>query len=147
MGCRASKDYAAVGTPTKKPVAVSASSKGSGPSDTADATQSKAATPAPSSELYSMLIEAKSDINGDIKGFWPKVIDLCESEPSNVKYVDPTTKSTPLHIACSMIDYDDGTADETSHYSVIAAVRLMIKQHPDGPSIMALYHRKNEGFF
>lgn len=136
MGCQASKDYEAVVSPTKKAAAVAASSKGSLASETAAAKQSKVAAPAPSSNLYSMLIDAKSLSKGDLKSFWPNVIDLSESEPPNVKYVDPTTKSTPLHIACSMIDYDDGTADDASHHSVIAAVRSMIKQHPDGPSMV-----------
>lgn len=78
----------------------------------------------PGSKLLVMLIKARAS-GGNVAQLWPRVIQLCELDPLCSSYHHPQTRSTPLHVACSMVDFDDGTDDTSSIYSVVSAIRVL----------------------
>jgi hypothetical protein len=88
------------------------------------ATTSQAARP--SSKLLALLIKARAS-GGKVDGLWAQVIQMCERDPLSSSFQHPKTKTTPLHVACSMVDFDDGTDDESSIYSVVPAIRALVK--------------------
>ena len=139
MGCQSSKGYQSAeagkgpASPERKGAVSSATESNETVGTKAGPSSPAPASASPSMNLYSTLIDAKSQCKIS-KTFWPSVIDLCESEPLSSKYIDAKSKSTPLHVACALIDYDDGTPDDASKNSIVSAVRLLIQQDPDGAS-------------
>ena len=86
----------------------------------------------PNAKLYQTLIAAQTDADGNATGMWPQVIQMCERDAQYASYQDPKTLSTPLHIACSMVDYEDGAnGDASSIYSVLSGIRALIQAGPD----------------
>lgn len=84
----------------------------------------------PTAKMLQMLLQARAS-SGNTAGVWPQIIQMCDRDPLCVSYRDPMTNSTPLHIACSMVDYDDQAKDETSLYSVASGIRALIKGAPE----------------
>jgi len=134
MGCQSSKETVA-GSAFKENATSYVSL------NTKEATETKRMTeavefnaePVPSKQLYSMLVDEQGSYKS-LVGFWPNVVALCESDPLSLKYVDPTTKSTSLHVVCAMVDFEDGTMNEDSERSVVAVVRSIIKSYPEAAS-------------
>mmetsp|Transcript_929 Transcript_929/g.1472 ORF Transcript_929/g.1472 Transcript_929/m.1472 type:complete len:622 (-) Transcript_929:135-2000(-) len=54
---------------------------------------------------------------------------MCAKNKGTVFYVDPETDSTPLHLACGLIDIDPAES-----HSAIHGIRSLIKIHPDALS-------------
>ena len=154
MGCKASKETSTGAAPAQTKSAASPASKTSPISKSSSIKSSPASNmPSPSSKkqesamrrsssksmrktrtqvahpnakLLQMLLNEQAS-NGNVVGVWPQVIQICERDPLCASYQDPQTKSTPLHVACSMVDFDDGTNDYSSAYSVVSAIRALIK--------------------
>jgi len=83
------------------------------------------------SKLLQMLLKVRAS-GGNATGVWPQAIQMLERDPLSASYEDPKTKSTPLHLACSMVDYDDGADGDTSSiYSVVSGIRALIQAGPD----------------
>ena len=96
-------------------------------------TKSSSVKAPPDAKILQMLLQARAS-SGDATGVWPQMIQMCEREPLCISYQDPKTRSTPLHIACSMVDYNDGATDETSVYSVVSGIRALLKGDPESVS-------------
>lgn len=131
MGCKQSKpeEVGGFGTPEKSPrSAGSPSSKSNGAYKSPSPVKSP--RPATKSTLYYILDDAVENPKTiDVTSIWPQVIQMCAKDKGTVFYVDPETSSTPLHLACRLIDLDT----EESH-SAIHGIRSLIKIHPDALS-------------
>lgn len=77
-------------------------------------------------ELYTILVDAKK--RDDLKdGFWSRVLTKIDAPSAGYKH--PKSKKTALHIACSLVDKDDGChADEESTNSVVQSIRALIRE-------------------
>ncbi len=96
-------------------------------------TKSSSVNSPPDAKILQMLLQARAS-SGDVTGVWPQMIQMCEHDPLCILYQDPKTRSTPLHIACSMVDYNDGAKDETSVYSIVSGIRALLKGAPESAS-------------
>jgi hypothetical protein len=71
-------------------------------------------------DVYNLLIKAKNR-EDPLVDFWPQVKSLIDSDSRRATYVHPTTKRTPLHIACSMVDLDDGVMTSLSDEMILSS--------------------------
>ncbi|CAB9530153.1 expressed unknown protein (Partial), partial [Seminavis robusta] len=60
---------------------------------------------------------------------WTKVMECCKLDPRSALYQNPTTKSTPLHMAVRLIDSESGSASSDS-ISLTDLIRALIKANP-----------------
>mmetsp|Transcript_13367 Transcript_13367/g.15327 ORF Transcript_13367/g.15327 Transcript_13367/m.15327 type:complete len:680 (+) Transcript_13367:29-2068(+) len=81
-------------------------------------------------EIYHLLSTAKEENVGSLYKFWPQIKDVICNQASVVSYTHPKTRRTALHLACCLIDLDDGTEIFDSKQSVVASIRAMIKAYP-----------------
>lgn len=137
MGCQGSKEtYAVVKSPTGSDLSTK---KKDGKSSSQDGTE-VVNEPHRNGAVYNMM-RGVQDTGLSTTNFWSNVNTLCERDPLVSTFVDRETKSTPLHIACSLIDYDDGVEDDTSKRSVVSVIRNLVSRFPDAVSL-----RDSSGF-
>lgn len=86
-------------------------------------------------EAYVMLNAAKKK-DTLLPDFWSEVKSILEADARAAAYTHPTTHQTPLHLACSMLDMDDGTTEELTISSsntggVLAFIQAIIRDAPE----------------
>lgn len=81
-----------------------------------------------SDKLYKLLAKSQMKADGDAaqqKEHFAKVMELCKSDPRSALYQNPTTKSTPLHMAVRLIDSDTGASKDLTEL-----IHALIKANP-----------------
>ncbi|KAL7463483.1 hypothetical protein ACHAXS_003849 [Conticribra weissflogii] len=77
-------------------------------------------------------VDTRQVVRARTVSFWNEARQLCQSDPSLAAYVDPQTRGTPLHVACSLgsshID-DASVADAAA-----ACVTAIATAHPEAAS-------------
>ena len=124
MGCKGSKD-ASVAQGNKK------EAKPMDPSLTDN-------VPVPAEKtdkLYKLLAKSQMHSNGNgnngsavstiARENWAKAMECCKTDPRLALYRNPTTKSTPLHMAVRLIDSESGTSNDLTELIV-----ALIKANP-----------------
>jgi hypothetical protein len=67
-------------------------------------------------EVYKLLASAvEMDVLTEV---WAKVKQYVERDPRNAMYIHPTSKRTPLHLACSLVDLEDGDGGKTAFAAI-----------------------------
>lgn len=61
---------------------------------------------------------------------WARIIKICEKSPKAVKYQDPETLDTPLHVACRLISTAPPGGDRFD-VTPLDAVKVMVRYSPD----------------
>jgi len=82
-------------------------------------------------EIYYLLSSAKEENVGSLYKFWPQIKNLIGNDASAVSYTHPKTRRMALHLACCLIDLDDGTDNFNSKQSVIDSIEAMIRAYPE----------------
>jgi len=82
-------------------------------------------------EIYHLLSTAKDENVGSLYKFWPQIKDVIGNQVSAVSFTHPKTRRTALHLACCLIDLDDGTENCNSKQSVVASIKAMIHACPE----------------
>lgn len=82
-------------------------------------------------EIYYLLSTAKEENVGSLYKFWPQIKDIMGNDASSVSYMHPKTRRMALHLACCLIDLDDGTENFNSKQSVIDSIKSMVRAHPE----------------
>ena len=82
------------------------------------------------------MLNAASKKESLLPEFWSDVKSILEADARAAAYIHPTTHRTPLHLACSMLDMDDGTSEELAISSintggVVAFIQAIIRDAPE----------------
>lgn len=85
----------------------------------------------PSSNLMRLLVNAQqgNESSETTSDLWPQVVAMCEKDPHCAQFQSPKSKSTPLHLACSLVDLRE-SPDE-----VVSAIRALIQANPEAVSV------------
>ena len=61
---------------------------------------------------------------------WAKVMECCRSDPRSALYQNPTTKSTPLHMAVRLIDSESGRNNNNKIDGLTELIHALVKANP-----------------
>jgi hypothetical protein len=127
MGCNSSKPAVEPALP-KRSASIPTASKNT---KTTNKTGAAAATPTSkeaNSQVYNRLMASKN--REDLTDFWSNIKGILDDDVKAAAYKHPKSKRTPLHLACSLIDPEDGASNEMSEKSVVASINAMIRDCP-----------------
>jgi hypothetical protein len=124
MGCKQSKPATEAAKPETDP------KKGGDPKSgkmDVDVNNNLPVTGEKSDKLYKLL--AKSQMRQDSveapKEHFAKIMECCRQDPRSALYQNPTTKSTPLHMAVRLIDNDPGKTKD-----LVELIHALVKANP-----------------
>lgn len=84
-------------------------------------------------QVFAMLNAAKNR-DDSLHDFWSEVQNILDADPRAAAYTHPKSLRTPMHLACSMVDLDDGTTNDDTYAhqqrSVLACIQAMIRDAP-----------------
>jgi len=82
-------------------------------------------------ELYKLLESEIQHRSSSSSAFWSSIIQFCDRVPGAAGYFSPKDMTTPLHLACQLIDNSDiGTAPEEQS-TALDGVRALITACPE----------------
>jgi hypothetical protein len=144
MGCKASKAVEASKAPIKSASSKSNPRNNESPESPRGDQSTFSATIDPSKpeRLYKMLVKAQKVQNAhEREELLQKILQHCQQEPQAAIYQNPTTKSTPLHMAVRLVDSNDVKSETLFQIirSLISINRVAL-QYPDAGGNVPLHY-------
>ena len=85
-------------------------------------------------QVYAML-NAAMNRDDSLHDFWSEVQNILDTDPKAAAYTHPKSLRNPIHLACSMVDLDDGTTNDDTYAhqqrTVLASIQAMIRDAPE----------------
>ena len=146
MGCKASKAVEASKGPTSTGIRSASSNPKKNVSPESprgdQSTISSSIDPSKPERLYKLLVKAqKVQEVHEREELLQKILQHCQQEPQAAIYQNPTTKSTPLHMAVRLLDSND-VKSETLFQIIRAliAINKLALQYPDAGGNVPLHY-------
>jgi ankyrin repeat protein len=146
MGCNASKTVEASTATSKAPIksATSNPKKHESPESPRgdQSTISNTIDPSKPERLYKMLVKAQKvqDVH-QRENLLQKVLQHCQEEPQAAIYQNPTTKSTPLHMAVRLLDSNNAKSETLFQViRALIAINQQALQYPDAGGNVPLHY-------